>query len=620
MGNAEGGARWKLNLDLPYYERGAIEKELDINGESGQTTLGRPKLSKLKSEFQHSKKEYNRYRAKVQEKKRDIAALERLIQEDPTLDYHVNKITEKIGELDEFYDDDKRKYFNLKRDIKFYSRIEIPDIKPVSGIVIDRIVLKDVFVSRRNQGLYRNELKLEKYKSKFPDSYKDRYREDVKKKIKLEQAAPIFISFLEDICSKIESDPERYHVRKVSIFREDGSKWMRIDFESGLGLEVRMDFPFTKKYRFNLITYSKFSKKNHNLVWEQDNYQALLSCINRASEDLYRLYKDLTDFERYNYERTNNEFDNSLLNELGLNLYRFLTIDLNELYVNNIEIHKNFEFMSKRKQRFFHKAFFIFVTQNPRFCRFIQGTAYLQFPNQPKIRVYDKTLELFEKQNVKISENVSRIELDLGRNALRNYFLGLNLKDLGFFHPDEKNLPDMSISHFRDLFNYKIMECYQKLSPFDRFMEYIRILGDKRWQAISLPQKEIPGVFVENYYLWDLLNDVTIFPKYVDLLFETGIADRTLSRKLSYLSKLGLISYNRSLREYLLTPLGSLMLAHNDVMWALFYSYACDDDGVIDSSNTTELQMPISQDKMEGAVQILLSIINESCKDVIPHG
>jgi hypothetical protein len=240
----------------------------------------------------------------------------------------------------------------------------------------------------------------------------------------------------------------------------------------------------------------------------------------------------------------------------------------------------------------------------------------LQFPNQPKIRVYDKTLELFEKQNVKIPENVSRIELDMGRTPLRTYFLGLNLKDMGFFHPDDKNLPDMSMSHFRDLFNYKIMECYQKLSPFDRFMEYVRILGDKRWQAINLPTKEISGVFVENYTLWDLLNDVSIFPKYVDLLFETGIADRTLSRKLAYLSKLGMIEYNRSLREYLLTPLGTLMLSHNDIMWALFYCYSHEEE-VIDSSNTTELQMPVSEDEVP---HILLAIINESCKGVVPDG
>ncbi len=616
MATAEGSSRHRRDFDLPFYERDSVNKEIDVNGDSGQLSLGKPKLSELKAKFQSSKKTYNKYRAKSQDTKRDIETLERLMPEDPTLDYHVKKIRGKLLELDEVYDVDKRNYYSLKRQLKHYSRIEIPDIKPVSGVVIDRIVLKDVFVSRRNQGLFRNELDIEKYKVKFPNDFEERFRDDVKKKIKLSQAEPEFKLWLENIAKKVELSPDDYNVKQLSFFRDDGSRWMRIDFNSGLGLEIRMDFPFTKKYRFNLITYAKYSTASHNLVWSQDNYEALLSCINRVRDDLYGFYKGLTDFERYNFERTNNEFENTLLNELGFSLYRFLTVDVNELYVNNIEIHKNFEFISKRKQRFFHKAFFIFVTQNPRFCRFIQGTAYLQFPNQPKIRVYDKTLELFEKQNVKISENVSRIELDMGRTPLRTYFLGLNLKDMGFFHPEDKNLPDMSMSHFRDLFNYKIMECYQKLSPFDRFMEYVRILGDKRWQAINLPTKEISGVFVENYTLWDLLNDVSIFPKYVDLLFETGIADRTLSRKLAYLSKLGMIEYNRSLREYLLTPLGTLMLSHNDIMWALFYCYSHEEE-VIDSSNTTELQMPVSEDEVP---HILLAIINESCKGVVPDG
>ena len=616
MANAEGLSRYKTSLDLPFYEKDSVNSELDINGENGQLTLGKPKLSKLKEDFQSSKKTYNSYRSKIQEKKRDIKTLEKLILEDPSLDYHVNKISQRIKTLDDVYYGDKNRYYSLKRQIKHYSRIEIPDIKPVSGIIIDRIVLKDVFISRRNQGLYRNELKLERYREKFPNDYELRYREDVKKKIKLEHAVPEFKLWLETIAKKLEASPDDYNVKQLSFFRDDGSRWMRIDFHSGLGLEVRMDFPFTKKYRFNLITYAKYSTTTHNLVWEQNNYQALLSCINRVRDDLYGLYKGLTDFERYNFERTNNEFEHPLLNELGFSLYRFLNVNINELYVNNIEIHKNFEFMSKRKQRFFHKAFFIFVTQNPRFCRFIQGTAYLQFPNQPKIRVYDKTLELFEKQNVKITENVSRIELDLGRTPLRTHFLGLNLKDLGFFHPEEQNLPDMSPSHFRDLFNFKIMECYQKLSPFDRFMEYVRILGDKRWQAINMPSREIPGVFVENYTLWDLLSDVTIFPKYVDLLFETGIADRTLSRKLAYLSKLGMIEYNRSLREYLLTPFGTLMLSHQDVMWAMFYCYSHEGEGN-NCSNTTELQVPVSEDDIP---HILLAIINESCKGVVPDG
>ena len=106
MATAEGSCRHRRDFDLPFYERDSVNKEIDVNGDGGQLSLGRPKLSELKAKFQNSKKTYNEYRSKKQRDKRDVQTLERLIDEDPTLDYHVNKITEKIAELDDFYYED----------------------------------------------------------------------------------------------------------------------------------------------------------------------------------------------------------------------------------------------------------------------------------------------------------------------------------------------------------------------------------------------------------------------------------------------------------------------------------------------------------------------------------
>lgn len=617
MAFAEGGARWKAHFDLSFYTRDSILSEIDISGlPSGQKVLVPLSLINLRSEYASLKGPYNQYRSKMSKIKRDIAAFEDHLERDPLIKSVILAQESELKEIEAEYREICSQVSCLKYKIKHYNRVVVPDIKPVSGIIIDRIELKDFFLNPRSidYRLHTTDLKLDVYKKK--NKGLDDYRHDVRRKIKLTHAEKEITEWLSLMYDTILKDPSKYSVSAISMFRDsERSPWMRISFESGLGLELKMVFPFTKKYIFNLITYSKYSKSSYNLVWAQDNYQCLTSCINRISEDLFELYKELKGMRFGDTITQNDLFESPICSELGYTFYNLLTVDIARLLVMRLEVHKNFRFPDKRKQNLFHKGFFLFTTANDKFCNWVKGTAYIEYPNKPKIRVYNKTLELKEKQNVKIDDDVSRIELDMTKKAISNYCGSHSLKDIGYFHPDEKGLPDLSHAHFNELFNRKIDEMYSKLNPFDNFMEFVRIMGDMRWQGINLEEKSIEGAFIDGYNMWDLLNDVALIPKFADLYFDTGIPERTLSRKLAYLSKLGLIEYNRSLRSYYLTSLGNLMISDYSALYALFYAIQKEDGN--NSSNTASMQKP--QDAPRILEGILIECIKLSWGDP-PHG
>lgn len=605
---AEGGARWKAHFDNVLYERDPILKEIDVRGDYGQTVLKPVGYSSLRREFDSLKEPYNKLRYQLQKLKRDVRALEDTytLTNNSVLPDIIKSVQSKVLEVQESYDDVCNKISFSKRKLRNYSRLMIPDIKPISGVVIDRMELKEFFVpyTSTDSILYLNDVK--------PDDYQnyDDFKDAVKRKIKLMSCFDYYQNdVLPRIYDMVSANPHKYGVESVTIHRDTKKEpWLRLDFESGLGLLIKMVFPFTKKYIFNLITYSKYSNVKYNLVWEQDNYQCLTSCLNRISEDLFGLYSELVDIKvdvSTGESTTNNLFDNMNSLALGYSIYNLFSIRFSKLLVNRMEVHKNLRFPDARKQKLFHKGQFMFVTSNDKFCNWVKGTAYIQYPHKPKIRIYNKTLELFEKQDVKINEHVSRIELDMTKDSIGHYCSTHSLCDIGYYHPEDVKTPDMSIAHFRELFNKKIMKLYRDLNPFENFLEYVRIMGDSRWQGIDLT-KGIPGEFIENYTLWDLLSDVSLDGSFYDLLTRTGIKERTLSRKLGFLSKNKLIVYNRSLKSYYLTNLGALCLSEYTHVYALFY--AVQKEYINDSSNTVLLQTP------QDAPRILEAILIECMK------
>lgn len=590
-----------------------IIDELDI-GLSATDIDNQKTLISLYSELKESFAEIDKERKELKKERAglmlSLKALKSAISQNPNnsiLICYLDQTEEKISIIDRALNEKKLAYYTRKQMYEAYEFSKIPELSTfMSSVVLDRFGLKQLNLFPSGHKAYALKDQISKGK---PISDEDAYYICA-----LDKWCSEFGYFLRKyIYEPISKNPSAYGVESIANFQHYRGKnnpwWYKINFISGLTLEIRTDFPFTSHIRYNLPIYDPECEAPYNLVISQDTYDSNTRCLCRANEELHNLFNLLFEPASINSGPSSNfyfkrgnfgEFDFgnvTILNDIDpleityikklehsryydssenhpYNFAQYLSklfmIDFENIIPNYLELHVNFFFPSKRKQKMFHSVIASYAACNSEYISILKGsTIYFEFPNRPKAYVYDKTLELYQRRGIQIPWFVERFELKLESKDISR-LSDTKRKDaqiIRYLNPLLSGYPCFSLEHRRKLFKSFLAEVFETYYPLSGITEFIRSLSDK-----STPYLDQKLPKLKNKTMREILNEISDFKEVDSIMLNFGYSEYQYKKYVKKLVRLKLIRYNRSLKCWVLTPLGTLCLDCHVPLYSFFYS------------------------------------------------
>ncbi|HNR44866.1 MAG TPA: hypothetical protein PKH80_06850 [Methanofastidiosum sp.] len=589
-----------------------IINELDINSDVQSLNNQKTIISQYEQITNDYREIYEQRKALKNERNRLSSSLKGLKfalhdnPYDPILIMQIDQTIQNIDTCDKFLREIDQEYFNRKSLYEVYETSKIPESSSfLSNVILDRFGFKQL--------------------SLFPPGHKAYYLKDKKNKsIELSDDEESYIRSLNKWCDEftyllkkyihdpISKHPSLYDIEYINNHQIKGhgdAWWYSIKFKSGLELQIRTSFPFTVKIKYNLPKYDFTVDAPYNLITHQDPYDSNTYCLSRANEELHKLFEflfevvttkkvpsdnvylkipvneildlqnitilndvdpcELTYIKKLQHSKYYDLSDNYPYN-FALSLQKLFNVEYQNIIPSYLELHVNFFFPTKRKQDLFNSAIMSYAQLHSEHISILKGsTIYFEFPNRPKSYVYNKTLELYQRDGISIPWHVTRFEIKFESKDISK-LSSSRRKDqqtIRYLSPYLSGRPAFSYDHRRKLFNSFLIEIFEKYYPLAGLTEFIRSLSDK-----STPYLDEKLSKLKNKSMRDILYLINDYKDIDIIALNQGFSEYQFRKFLKKLSSLRLIKYDRSLRYWILTALGLMCLDYHVPLASFFYS------------------------------------------------
>lgn len=568
---------------------------------------------------------------------------------DPILIMQIDQTIQDIDQHDKLLRESNNRYFLYKSLYEVYRDSQIPNNSSfLSNVILDRFGFKQL--------------------SLFPPNHKAYYLKDKKKKgIELSDDENSYLYSLDKWCDEftyflkkyvydpISKFPSLYDVVSINNHQIKGygdAWWYTIIFKSGLEFQIRTSFPFTVTGKYNLSKYDLTIDAPYNLLTSQDPYESNTRCLDRANDELHNLFEllfevvttkkvssdnvylkipvneildlqnitilnnvdscELTYIKKLEHSKYYDLSDNYPYN-FAESLQKLFNIDFENIIPRYLELHVNLFFPTKKMQDIFQSAVMSSSLLNSQYISIIKGTVYFDFPNRPKSYMYNKSLEIYQTEGVQVPWFVTRFEIKFESKDISKLSVSKrkDQRTIRYYDSHLSGYPQFSYLYRQTLFKKFLIEIFEKYFPLAGLTEFIRSLSDK-----STPYLDEKLSKLKNKSMRDILYLINDFKDIDKITLNQGFSEYQFRKYLKKLSNLRLIKYDRSLKCWILTPLGLMCLDYHVPLASFFYSLnsskndppnEADNEGLI-VGNTRIHKEPIN------IFQILQNLVIESIK------